>query len=41
MINLVKQLPQKDIALRNWEYDEILIIAIVVIIYCYFRFIRK
>jgi hypothetical protein len=41
MINLVKQLPPKDIALRNWEYDEILIIAIVVIIYCFFRFIRK
>jgi len=41
MINLAKQLPPKDIALINWEYDEILIIAIVVIIYCYFRFIRK
>jgi len=41
MINLIYQYYPKDVNLKNWEFDEIIIIAIVVIIYCYFRFIRK
>jgi len=39
--NLILQGSYKGEGLRNWTLEELLIIAIVIIIYCYFRFIRK
>ena len=39
--NLIYQGYPKGGRLRNWTLEELLVIAIVVIIYCYFRFIRK
>ncbi|MDB4602020.1 hypothetical protein OAH70_05990 [Flavobacteriaceae bacterium] len=39
--NLIYQGYPKGGRLRNWTLEELLVIAIVVMIYCYFRFIRK
>jgi len=39
--NLILQGYHKGEGLRNWTLEELLIIAIVIIIYFYFRFIRK
>jgi len=41
VFNLIYQGFPKGGALRNWTLEELLAIAIVVLIYCYFRFIRK
>jgi hypothetical protein len=39
--NLIYQGYPKGGRLRNWTLEELFVIAIVVMIYCYFRFIRK
>ena len=39
--NLIYQGYPKGGRLRNWTLEEILVIAIVVMVYYYFRYIRK
>ena len=39
--NLIYQGYPKGGRLRNWTLEEILVIAIVVMVFCYFRYIRK
>jgi hypothetical protein len=41
MFNLIYQGFSNGGKLRNWTLEELLVIVIVVLIYCYFRFIRK
>jgi len=39
MFNLIFQGFPKGGALRNWTSEELLVFALVILIYCYFRFI--
>jgi len=39
MFNLIFQGFPKGGALKNWTLEELLVIALVIFIYCYFRFI--